>query len=165
MLRASANTRFNITCNSKNSINTIENICENITKDDRISIIGHWKDKSDSSFNMDGEYFLKVAKCIGLPKEKVYRVKFYDSEECYIFEKGTKFIMRNLDEVPVEKLKEGDLCSTSKEIIPLAKIGVVKYVVEEEPTNVFYSINIPEINDNLAGITLSNGVHVVANVA
>lgn len=85
----------------------------------------------------------------------VYRIKFCDSEEEYIFTTGSELLMRNGEYLPVEKIKTGDLCMTFKEILPLQEIGVVKFVVEEKPGEDFYQIHI----DGIENLALSNGVY------
>lgn len=100
---------------------------------------------------------------IGFPKEKIYKVSFYDTNDVYYFDKDSEVVMRNGENKKVQYLKEGDLCMTFSKITPLNKIGVVKYVVEEEPTEDYYNIDfLKEINIPIA-IPLSNGVLVRCN--
>lgn len=107
------------------------------------------------------EGLLNSVNDLDLPKEKIYRVAFYDTDDVYGFYGDSKVILRNGETKEIRHLKEGDLCMTSSEITPLDKIGVVKYVFEEYPTENFYSIDLSDELSFPIGVSLSNGVYVV----
>ena len=171
MLRISESTKFYLSSNCKND--DCEHKCINVrgieydyteVSSDNVKVL-------KKIFSLTEKVFEDAVKNVGLPTEKIYRVKFYDSDEDFIFGKGSEIIMRNKDCVPVEKLKEGDLCLTIKEITPLDKIGVVKFIVEEEPTEDFYSLDFSKFKNSVnlehahscLGLALSNGVCVKIN--
>lgn len=93
---------------------------------------------------------------------KMIVVGFCDSDDKFIFDKGTEILMRNGTYKPVEKLHFGDLCMTKSEIKPLKHIGEVKYVSEIYPKSNIVAVDVQNkiTKKSVENVALRNGVYV-----